>query len=300
MAFCGNSIVDLGTTENCDDGNDISGDGCSANCTKEVGWECTLPGTACCKGLGSITTEKPIRCIRGYWTDPVDGVITLTNTSNKVIPDGILMCGVVVLDNRFVEDENNITLDGVTLTIDGSLVLYVTTVYFVNGGNISLIDGHCGADPLSVSLKRAATMENPLWMSSNSSLWYTNITWTEAEEGMPQPMIISTSKKCIHTDGVFGFVADEIPNGSNKFQAITTQCIEGTNMTVQHDIPGTCSDVELWTDDAGVVTVNRKHLCTGSIVAMSVVVPTGLAAMGAAAWYSVGYTPATGTDYYSL
>ena len=37
----------------CDDGNNISGDGCSATCGKEAGWTCSNP-------LGSISTCTPI------------------------------------------------------------------------------------------------------------------------------------------------------------------------------------------------------------------------------------------------
>lgn len=39
---CGDSVLDAG--EMCDDGNSASGDGCSATCQVEAGFECTLPG----------------------------------------------------------------------------------------------------------------------------------------------------------------------------------------------------------------------------------------------------------------
>lgn len=43
--LCGNGRFEVGTAEQCDDGNTRSGDGCSA-CTIEPGWECqVLPGT---------------------------------------------------------------------------------------------------------------------------------------------------------------------------------------------------------------------------------------------------------------
>lgn len=38
---CGNAILESGET--CDDGNAVSGDGCSGLCLVEQGWECTLP-----------------------------------------------------------------------------------------------------------------------------------------------------------------------------------------------------------------------------------------------------------------
>ncbi len=39
--LCGNSILDTG--EQCDDGNALSGDGCSSGCQIEDGWQCSLP-----------------------------------------------------------------------------------------------------------------------------------------------------------------------------------------------------------------------------------------------------------------
>ena len=39
--LCGNGVLDLG--EQCDDGNDVFGDGCSDTCQVEAGYECTLP-----------------------------------------------------------------------------------------------------------------------------------------------------------------------------------------------------------------------------------------------------------------
>jgi cysteine-rich repeat protein len=44
FAECGNSILDSG--EACDDGNIAGGDGCSASCQVENGWNCTLPENA--------------------------------------------------------------------------------------------------------------------------------------------------------------------------------------------------------------------------------------------------------------
>lgn len=45
MGFCGDGVVNAG--EACDDGNDVSGDGCSATCTVEIGWRCDPPGAPC-------------------------------------------------------------------------------------------------------------------------------------------------------------------------------------------------------------------------------------------------------------
>ena len=42
---CGDGV--LGKGETCDDGNTLSGDGCSASCVLELGWDCPTPGKAC-------------------------------------------------------------------------------------------------------------------------------------------------------------------------------------------------------------------------------------------------------------
>lgn len=42
---CGNGILDSG--EGCDDGNNYSGDGCSAQCIIEEGWGCLDVGGPC-------------------------------------------------------------------------------------------------------------------------------------------------------------------------------------------------------------------------------------------------------------
>ena len=45
VGYCGNGILDPG--EQCDDGNTNNGDGCSATCQIETGWQCPAPGQVC-------------------------------------------------------------------------------------------------------------------------------------------------------------------------------------------------------------------------------------------------------------
>ena len=43
--FCGDGILRL--VEQCDDGNRMSGDGCTQTCAVEAGWTCPTPGSPC-------------------------------------------------------------------------------------------------------------------------------------------------------------------------------------------------------------------------------------------------------------
>jgi len=45
VGYCGNGVLDPG--EQCDDGNRTNGDGCSATCQIEAGWQCSIPGQLC-------------------------------------------------------------------------------------------------------------------------------------------------------------------------------------------------------------------------------------------------------------
>ncbi len=44
---CGDGFVQVAKGETCDDGNRVSGDGCSASCQLEEGWTCPTPGAPC-------------------------------------------------------------------------------------------------------------------------------------------------------------------------------------------------------------------------------------------------------------
>src|SRR5690606_15523559 len=45
VARCGDG--EISGSEQCDDGNRLSGDGCSAGCSREAGYECASPGETC-------------------------------------------------------------------------------------------------------------------------------------------------------------------------------------------------------------------------------------------------------------
>ena len=72
---CGNGKVEPDLGESCDDGNRNSGDGCSANCHSESGWDCTKTddsGKSICTktcGNGKIEPEFGEACDDGNSTD---------------------------------------------------------------------------------------------------------------------------------------------------------------------------------------------------------------------------------------
>ena len=72
VVTCSNGVIDPG--EICDDGNTTAGDGCSAACQTEIGWNCPVVGMACMRtsycGDGFVTA--PETCDDGNST-PGDG-----------------------------------------------------------------------------------------------------------------------------------------------------------------------------------------------------------------------------------
>lgn len=49
-SLCGNGILDVEGSEQCDDGNSVNGDGCTNDCTIEAGYVCMPPGAPCVTG----------------------------------------------------------------------------------------------------------------------------------------------------------------------------------------------------------------------------------------------------------
>ncbi len=71
-AFCGDRSIEGG--EQCDDGNSMSGDGCSATCQIEKGWQCPTAGAPCILEVfcGDGIVEPPEACDDGN-SMPGDG-----------------------------------------------------------------------------------------------------------------------------------------------------------------------------------------------------------------------------------
>lgn len=81
---CGNSVNESG--EKCDDGNSVSGDGCSSSCLIETGWACrdnsdslSLCGPESCSIIYSDTGYNS-----SYLTSYINDVITNVSTNNSI------------------------------------------------------------------------------------------------------------------------------------------------------------------------------------------------------------------------
>jgi cysteine-rich repeat protein len=70
--FCGNALLDRG--EGCDDGNSVSGDGCSSTCTVEsrsgLWWDCDVIGAPCLPNCG-WQTKPTMRA----WSSSLQGFV---------------------------------------------------------------------------------------------------------------------------------------------------------------------------------------------------------------------------------
>jgi len=68
---CGDSVVTQGV-ESCDDGNNVGGDGCSASCQVEGGYDCATAGAACTYVCGNSVIDASESCDDGN-TASLDG-----------------------------------------------------------------------------------------------------------------------------------------------------------------------------------------------------------------------------------
>jgi cysteine-rich repeat protein len=62
-----NGPDNLDGREECDDGNTVSGDGCSSTCKIEYGYECPYWGRLCDKKCGNGVVDPPYEIAAGVW-----------------------------------------------------------------------------------------------------------------------------------------------------------------------------------------------------------------------------------------
>jgi cysteine-rich repeat protein len=150
---CGDGIITPG--ENCDDGNDASGDGCYG-CLIEDGFDCgAIAGEECCfagEFYDYLTTNLGLVCVDGWWMAPFHGYDEPQSTTNHkkrlydsftinlgdygqdftMTQDYLKLCGSVVITNNEV-------------AITGSATLYVAGPIWVQaGGTLTLTTSNNG------------------------------------------------------------------------------------------------------------------------------------------------------------
>jgi len=92
---CGNSIVDPG--EGCDDGDLNSGDGCSATCTEETGWNCSGTPSTCTTTCGDGIRAGTEECDDG---DASNNDACLNTCVNATCGDNYLWSGTETCDGN--------------------------------------------------------------------------------------------------------------------------------------------------------------------------------------------------------
>lgn len=111
FALVGNGQVEA--TEQCDDGNTVSGDGCSASGTIEAGYLCQVPGRPCSLAslCGNNVVDPGEACDDGNTTESGNGCTASC---------GLSLCGNGVLNNRqFPNFDQETCDDGNTVEGDG-------------------------------------------------------------------------------------------------------------------------------------------------------------------------------------
>jgi len=157
LGICGDGILETGLGEECDDGNTVAGDGCSAICTVEEcgngtldsGETCddgnTAPGDGCDE---SCMTETVGNCFDldndGVTTCGPDGMLATTadndcdDTRSYINPGATEVCD--GWDNNCTGD-SSITTNPMELDADGDG--YIECGGFINNGNILSGGGDC-------------------------------------------------------------------------------------------------------------------------------------------------------------
>lgn len=91
ISTCGNGVINTG--EKCDDGNTISGDGCSSNCGMiETAFKCPTPGAAC-TARPTCSTFVGADCNDGNYIDN-DGCTDCMTDFRYVCPLSVATAGV--------------------------------------------------------------------------------------------------------------------------------------------------------------------------------------------------------------
>jgi hypothetical protein len=247
-------------------------------------------------GLG-----QELQCWDSWWVSPTNSPIVFNSGTPLLIDGELNLCGRIILgdDTGDNGDLSEVELRDRTPTwiitthavVAGSVEILGTGALWFRGDNDLYIYRNCNS---SVSVN-----EDQISVVSTGMIAVEDVYWTYTHEDgeelddTPSPYIVVEDCSRIDEGGFF-IGANNIPVGSNVFPLIQGTCTAtsnpedvGTFMTLDHVIPGHCSNFGTESDQNTVwVRTNHKDLCAGEMAAMGVVV-IGLGA-GAAAATAIG------------
>jgi len=187
VPFCGNAIIEF--PEQCDDGNMISGDGCSANCSTEycgdgiiqplLGEFCEPPNTPTCDAgcdFNQTTTTCPNATVEpGEECDP-DGALPLVDPTCPLMVNGSRICGItchceycgngVVDPNEDCDDggkcsDNNASCTLLDTSACGTPVNATCILYNGDGCSANCTTEYCGDGVVQSTAPRFEECEPP-------------------------------------------------------------------------------------------------------------------------------------------
>ena len=278
MGICGNGFVDPG--EQCDDGNEIGGDCCSAVCGFETSGNacdagmCFTGGAGTCDGAGACDGTTPVICDDGAFcngAESCDPVLGCQAGTPPVIDDGVVCtddsCDEV--GDIVVNAANDANCDN-ALFCDGSETCDATSTTVRPGTCTGGIDDGVGvhqttacdevADAIVNAPERRRNCDNGLFCDGSETCHAT----LDCQAGTPPPL--SDGVGC--TDDVCDEVGDTVvhlPNNANCDNALFCDGSETCHITLdcQAGTPPVIDDAVACTDDScdevGDVVVNAPN-----------------------------------------
>ncbi len=252
---CGNGVVDEG--ELCDDGNDLSGDGCSSECQIESGYECTAPGQPCEKlpvidvpcGNGQIDEKEECDDGNALDGDGCSSTCTVENGWECESQDCHTVCGDGVIAGQEVCDDWN-TTDGDGCSADCMTIEEGYTCIEELGYSFCVTEG-CGNGQLE---------EGELCDDGETSGQqdYTSYGWDETN-GKPYCFMCKYSDFC--GDGkVSG--SEQCDEGKLDDEGHPLLIAEGSNLPIGGDGSyGHCKPDCTWAERCGDGVVQEGEAC---------------------------------------
>jgi len=318
--YCGDGVVTTG--EECDDGNDLSGDGCF-ECKVEPSYNCQTQGEQCCFAgdfYDVLVGNLNLVCVDGWWmhvdlsdnskrstTD--DLTITIDGLDDFIMnSDYLRLCGPVVIQNQNFAVTGSATLhvagpiyvekDGV-LSLSTDLTSDDSRIYLSEpcSGWLSLVDG---VDENEAGLH--VNTDGTIHVIQDSAV----VVNTERDIAQTPLIPLISAYGCVRIRGIFSYEADSIPQEDNYYPLTnSTNWIDCIFDVETEDVVTTlpsCPIILLELQDNWVVVVTATHrMCAGGIGGVVVGTTAAIGAAAAAAALLLGAPASAATaDYVTL